>query len=136
MTRTAFQPAARGARGAWADPTTAGGPPVDAPATVAPPDGETVVSTFTTRYGHDVTASPAGGVLVDLAQAEPASVGCVVDLAEEDVPAAVTSPPTGRRSADRIGGAGRLSPSWPSVLRVTSAFGTTDLIDAREGATP
>lgn len=135
MTRTAFQPAAR-VRGAWSDPTNAGGSPVDAPATIAPPDGETVVSTSTTRCGLPVIASPDGGVLVDLAQAEPAGVGCVVDLAEEHVPAAVTSPPTARRSADRIGGAGRLSPSWPSVLRVTSAVGTTDLIDAREGATP
>jgi hypothetical protein len=136
MTRTVFQPAERGAHGAWSDPNTKGGPLEDVPGAVAPQDGETDVPTITSRHGHEVIVSPAGDVVVDLAQADPPDVGCVVDLAQWDVPAAGTSSATGHRTPDRFGGAGRLSPSWPSVLRVTNAFGTTDLIDARERPTP
>ena len=135
MTRTVFQPAARGAHGPWSDPTTDGGSRGDV-ATVAPQDGETEVSTITARYGHEVMVSPAGEVVVDLAQADPPEVGCLVDLAQWDVPAAGTSSATGHRAPGRSVGAGRLSPSWPSVLRVTNAFGTTDLTDARERPTP
>ena len=119
MTRTVFQPAARGAHGPWSGATTDDG-------SLEPVPG----------YGHEVMVSPAGDMVVDLAQADPPEVGCVVDLAQWDVPAAGTSSATGHRAPGRSGGAERLSPSWPSVLRVTNAFGTTDLTDARERPTP
>ena len=134
MTRRAFQPRSPDARGAWSDPTTRDGSLEDVAATLAPRSGETEISTITNRYGHDVVDAMQGEVLVDLAQTDPADVGCVVDLGQGDVTAAGESA-TGHRSPDRIG-AGHLSPSWPSVLRVTNAFGTTDLIDARPRARP
>ena len=113
-----------------ADPTPQG---PGAPATVVA-RGAADASAITTRDDdQDVMTWRAGDVVVDLAQAEPADVGTAVDLAQPDSiydggrsRAAGPSPP-------RVARAGRLlSPSWPSAIRLTNAFGTTDLIDARE----
>lgn len=141
MTRKVFHPAELGAHGPWSDPSTRGAPLGDEPGAVIPQaviprDGEADVLTVTSRHGHEVIVPPAGDVVVDLAQADPPDAGCVVDLAQWDVPVAGTYPATGHRTPGRSGGAGRLSPSWPSILRVTNAFGTTDLIDGRERARP
>ena len=125
-------PPSRGAHDHRSDPATKGRFPADAEVTVTPRD-EAVAARITTRYGHAMVDSRAGDVVVDLAQTEPVDSGCVVDLAQRDVTAAGTSSATGGRSPDRSG-AGRLSPSWPSVLRVTNAFGTADVIDTRDGA--
>lgn len=109
MTRTVFQPAEFGAHGPWADPATRGASLGEVPAV--------------TNRGHEVIVPPAGDVVVDLAQADPPDAGCVVDLAQWEVLAAGTYPATGHRTPGGFGGTGRLSPSWPSVLRVTDAFG-------------
>lgn len=99
--------------------------------------GEATVLTIDTRADDDVTAGPGRDVVVDLARVEPVDVGTVVvDLAQADSTGAGAVPRWGAgRQPDHSGLARRrLSPSWPSSLRVTNALGTTDSI-AGEGPT-
>ena len=100
--------------------------------------GAAAVSPMTTRYDDDqVIAWRVGDVVIDLARAEPADVGAAVDLAQPDSTSsdATRSHAAGHSSAP-IGCGGLLSPSWPSAIRLTNAFGTADLINDREGPRP
>lgn len=97
--------------------------------------GTADVSTVTTRHDDEVIGWRAGEVVIDLARAEPAEVGTAVDLAQPDSIscADARSWAAGYQSPARIGrGRDRLSPSWPSAIRLTNVFGTSDLIDARD----
>ena len=96
--------------------------------------GASNVSRITTR-DDDLEVIPwrVGAVVVDLARAEPTDVGASVDLAQPDSTSCDGARSRAAGHSARSGRAGRLlSPSWPSAIRLTNAFGTTDLIDARE----
>ena len=74
----------------------------------------------------EVIAWRVGDVGVDLARAEPADAGTAVDRAQPDSMScdAARSRAAGHSLA-RLGRARHLlSPSWPSAIRLTDAFGT------------
>ena len=109
----------------------------DAPSVVAPRAAD--VFTITARDDDDeVIAWRIGVVGVDLARAEPADAGTAVDLSQPDSMScdAARSLAAGHSPARLSGARHLLSPSWPSAIRLTNAFGTGDVIDAGEEPRP
>lgn len=91
---------------------------------------------ITIRDDEEVITWRVGDVVVDLARAEPADVGTAVDLAQPDSISGDVAHPAAavHHRSTRIGRRRHvLSPSWPSAIRLTNAFDTAKLIDARPG---